>query len=127
MRMASVATLRASRSVWREQRARGGHRGARAAADADDAVVGLDQVSRAGEQERASSVGDDEHRLEAAQHAVRPPIAHELDGGPLELSLMLGELVLEAREQGEGVGGAAGEPGQDASLREPADLARFAP
>ena len=57
-------------------------------------------------------VGHRQHRLEAAQHAVGAPVLGQLDGGAHQVALVLLELGLEALEQGEGVGGGAGEAGQ---------------
>ena len=68
-------------------------------------------------------VHDDEHGFEAAQHAVGAPVLRELDGRALEVAAVLLQLGLEAREQREGVGGRAGEAGEDAVVVEPPDLA----
>ena len=70
------------------------------------------------------AVGDREHRLEAAQHAVGAPVLGELDRRAHEVALVLLELRLEALEQRERVGGAAGEAGEDAVLVQPPHLAR---
>ena len=46
---------------------------------ADDAIVGLDQVAGARQQEHRLAVEHDQHRLEAAQHAVGAPVLGQLD------------------------------------------------
>src|SRR5690606_37061468 len=51
-----------------EQRERGRLRVRAAAADRDQAALGLEHVAVAGEDERSVAIGDGEHRLEPAQH-----------------------------------------------------------
>ena len=58
-------------------------------------------------------VGDDEQGLEPAEEAVGAPVLAQLDAGAGEVLLVLLELGLEALEEREGVGGAAGEAGED--------------
>jgi hypothetical protein len=60
----------------------------------------------------ASRSATQQHRLEAAQHAVGAPVLGELDGGAHQVALVLLELGLEALEQRERVGRGAGEAGQ---------------
>ena len=91
------------------QRARRGEREGAARADADQAVVGLEHVAIAAEQQRDLGIGDRHHRLEAAQVAVGAPVLGELDRGAHQLAGMALELGLEPLEQREGVRGAAGE------------------
>ena len=69
-----------------------------------------------------SLVGDDHHGFEPAQIAVGAPVLGELDRGAGELAGILLELGLEPLEQGEGVGGGAGEAADDVALAEPAHL-----
>jgi hypothetical protein len=57
----------------------------------------------------ASRIGDAQHRLEPAQHAVGAPVLGQLHGGAGQVALVLLELALEALEQREGIGGGAGE------------------
>ena len=59
-----------------------------------------------------SRVGDDEQRLEPAQHAVAAPVLGELDGGAREVARVALELLLELLEERERVGGRAGEAGE---------------
>ena len=89
----------------------------------DDAVVGLEHVAGAGQHQRVRLVGDDHHRLEPAQIAVGAPVLGELDGGAHQLVGILLELGFEPLEQGEGIGGGAGEAGDHLAAGEPADLA----
>jgi hypothetical protein len=64
------------------------------------------------------AVGDGEHRLEPAQHAVGAPVLGELHRGAQQVALVLLELRLEALEEREGVGGRAREAREDAVLVE---------
>ena len=72
---------------------------------------------------RRLAVQDDEHRFEAPQDAIGAPVLGELDGRAFEIAAILLELGLEPGEERERVGGRAGEPGQDAVVVEPPDLA----
>ena len=96
-------------------RARGGGQRVRAArADRDDAVVRLDEVAGARQQERRLRVRDDQHRLETAQHAVGAPVLRELDGRPLEIAAILFELRLESANS---ANESAAEPANPARMR----------
>ena len=75
----------------------------------------------------ALAVGDREHRLEPAQHAVGAPVLGQLDRRAHQVALVLLELGLEALEQREGVGGGAGEAGQHLVVVQAAHLARASP
>src|SRR3990172_2903349 len=66
-----------------------------ARADADQPVVGLDHVARAGHDEGDVGIRDRQERLKAAQHAVHPPVLCQLDGGAGEVAAVLLELRLE--------------------------------
>ena len=68
------------------------------------------------------AVGHGHHRLQPAQIAVGAPVLGELDAGAGELARVPLELGLQPLEQGEGVGGAAGEAGEDVAAAEPAHL-----
>ena len=92
-----------------EERGRRGQREIAARADRGDARGGLEHVAIAGEDQGHVLVGDDHHRLEVAQIFVGPPVLGELDRGAHQLAVMLLQLALEPLEQGEGVGGRAGE------------------
>ena len=65
------------------------------------------------------------HRFEPAQVAVGAPVLGQLDAGPRQLAGILLELALEPLEQREGVGGGAGEAGDDVAAAE-RDLLAFA-
>src|SRR5579871_4272015 len=45
-----------------------------AGADGSDRIVGIDDVSRAGDEKSLPLVGDDEQSLEVAQHLVGAPV-----------------------------------------------------
>ena len=66
-----------------------------------------------------------QQRLEAAQAAVGAPVLGELDRGAGQVAVLL-QLGLEALEQREGVGGAAGEAGEDLAVVQAAHLAGVA-
>ena len=70
-------------------------------------------------------VGDREHRLEPAQHAVGAPVLGQLDRRARQVAPVLLELGLEALEQRERVGRRAGEAGEHvAACRAGAPCAR---
>src|SRR5947209_6519226 len=91
-------------------------------ADRGDAFVGFDDVSGAGDEVGLFVVGDDQEGFEVAEHLVGAPVFGKFDGGAAELSVELLELGFEAGEEVEGVGGGAGESGEDLVLVEAADL-----
>src|SRR5688500_8350610 len=93
-----------------------------ARADRQDAALGLEHVAHAGDDQRVLAVGHREHRLQAAQDPVGAPVLGELHRRAQQVALVLVELRLEALEQRESVGGAAGEAGEDAVLVEAAHL-----
>jgi hypothetical protein len=101
-----------------EQRARRALRIGAAAADGDDAVLRLEHVAVAGDDQRGFAVGHRQHGLQPAQDAVGAPVLGQFDGRAHEIALMLVELGLEALEQREGIGRAAGEAGEDLPLVE---------
>ena len=85
MRMASWAMSLALIFVCLA-RARAAGDGVRPArADGANAVVRLDHVAIAGEQECAFGVGDDQQRVQMAQRAVRSPFLGQLDGARARL------------------------------------------
>src|SRR5256886_17541404 len=97
----------------RAERARGRERVGPTRAYPDQAIVGLDDVARAGDDEGDLGVGHGEGRLQAAEDAVHPPLPGEPDGGARQIPAMLLELGLELREAREGLRGAAGKPPRD--------------
>ena len=120
--MASRARVGASSARVARQGARGGQGVGAAAAHGQQAVVGRDDVAGAGEQEGGLAVGHDQEGLQAAQHAVGAPLLGQLDRRALEVAAVLLDLGLELREEGHGVGGGAGEAGQDLAVVQAADL-----
>src|SRR5687768_13734229 len=108
----------------RDERARGGE-GIRApGSDGENSVVGLDDVSGAGDDEAVLAVDDDEQRLEPAEHAVAAPVLRELDGGARQVARVALELLLELLEEGERVGRGSGEAGEQLAAAEGANLVR---
>jgi hypothetical protein len=93
-------------------------------ADGDDAVLGLQHVARARDDQRRSVVGDREHGLEPAQDAVGAPVLGQFHRSALQLTLMLVELRLESLEQRKCVRGGARKTGQNAVVEEPANFTR---
>src|SRR3954447_8993472 len=69
--------------------------------DPDNPVIRFDEVAGAGEQEQLFAIHDDEHRLQATEGAIGPPVLGELDGRTLQLPPVLLQFRFEAREQGE--------------------------
>mmetsp|Transcript_6671 Transcript_6671/g.11132 ORF Transcript_6671/g.11132 Transcript_6671/m.11132 type:complete len:258 (+) Transcript_6671:346-1119(+) len=81
----------------------------RSAPHAEDAIVALQYVAVAGNFQRNGLIGDQEGRLQPAQVLVGPPTLGQLDAAPRELAGMLVQLALQAFQEGEGIGRAAGE------------------
>ena len=88
-------------------------------------MLGLDDIAIAGDHVQAVRIAHQQQRLEAAQVAVGAPVLGQLDGGAREVAEFL-QLALEALEQREGVGRAAGEAGQHLAVVQPAHLAGIA-
>ncbi len=110
-----------------DQRACRGQRIVAARADRHHAMLRLQHVAGAGERQRDRLVGDQHHRLQPAQIAVGAPVLGEFDAGAGQLVGILFELGLQPLEQGEGVGGGAGETGDHvAALADAAHLAGVA-
>ena len=98
--------------------------GIRAArADGEDAVLGLEHVARAGDDERALLVRHSKHGFQAPQHPVGAPVLGELDCRAHQIALVLVELRLESLEERKGVRSAAGKAREDAVLVEAPHLA----
>ena len=91
------------------QRLRRGERIIAARADRGDPALGLEHVAVAGQDQHRLGIGDDHHRLEVAEVFVGPPVLGQLDRGAQQLAAMRFQFLLEPLEQGEGVGGGAGE------------------
>src|SRR5690606_34276543 len=109
----------------REQRAGGRQRIAAARADGDDAVLRLDHVAGAADDQRRFPVGHRQQRLELAEAAFGAPVLGHLDRGALQLAVLL-ELGLEQLEQGERIGRGPGEARQHLPvLAQPTHLARI--
>ena len=108
-----------------EQRARGRLRVRAARADREQLVLGLDHVAGARDQERLLLVGDDQERLEPAQHPIRAPILRELDCGA-RAGCRACRACLEVLEQRERVGGAACEARDHLAVMQASHLARVA-
>src|SRR5688572_30379340 len=82
------------------------HEGARrrervgaARADRENAIVGLDDVAGAGDDESVVAVHHGEQRLETAKDAIAAPVLRQLDGRPRKIAGMLLELLLELLEE----------------------------
>src|SRR5688500_12209700 len=70
-----------------------------AGSDTDDPFVGLNQIAVARQQEYRRLVQYDEHRLEASQRAVGPPVFGQLDRRTLEVPSILFQFGFETREE----------------------------
>ena len=82
-----------------------------AGADGDEAVFGLDDIAIAGNDQGGILVGHCEQGFEPAQGTVGAPVLGQLYRGAYQMALVFLEFRLETLEQGEGISGAAGEPG----------------
>jgi hypothetical protein len=103
----SLAIRRASSSVSRA-RARGRRERVRASEPiATIPSSGSDDVAIAGDDERVLPVGDQQQRLKVAHHLVGSPVLRQLDRCPIQLTVELLQLRLEALEEGKGVGTAS--------------------
>ena len=69
------------------------------------------------------AIGQREHGFQAAQHAIGAPVLGQFDGGTQQIALVFFQFGFEALEQGEGIRGAAGKPGQNAVVIQPPHLA----
>ena len=114
---------RRQRGVPRQRLGRGLRERA-AGADADDALVRLDQIAGARQQEHRFLVEHDQHRFEPAQRAIGAPVLGELDRRALEVAAILLELGFEPREQRERIGRRSGKAREDVVVVKAADLAR---
>ena len=65
---------------------------------------------------------DQQQGFQMAQKLVGAPVFGQFDGAAAQVAVILLQLGFEAAEEGEGVGGRAGESGQNLVLVEPADL-----
>ena len=89
-------------------------------------MLRLHHVTVAGDDEGFVLVGDGQQGLEAAQGAIGAPVLGQRHGGALQVALMGLQFGFEALEQGEGVGGAAGETSQYLAVVEAMNLAGVA-
>src|SRR4029453_10660174 len=105
-----------------DERAGGGQRVGAARADADQAVVRLDDVARSRHDERVLAIGHRQERLQPPQDTVGAPILGQLHRRPRQVTPMLLELRLEAGEEGERIGGGPGEARHHTVLVELADF-----
>ena len=102
-------------------------RSCRPSRSASTAVVGLDDVAAAGDEQRRFAVGDDQQRFEAAQHAVGAPVLGELDGGALEVARGTARASPRtSRRASRRRRVRAGESGEHLAVEEAAHLARAA-
>src|SRR5262245_3693531 len=90
----------------------------------NDAIVRLDEIAGAGQKERRRLVEHDQHRFEASQQAIGPPVFGQFHGRPFEIAPVLFELRFESREQGERVGRRPRETREDAVVVETTDFFR---
>ncbi len=97
--MAFSAISRAPRSVFSMQGARRGGGVAAAGTDSGNRLIGIDHVTRAGDQKRLPLVGNHQQSLKVAQHLVGAPVLGQLHGGAIQVSGVLLELGFKAREE----------------------------
>ena len=92
--------------------------------DAEYSVRGLYDVAVSGHQQAVGFSDHDHHGFESPEDSIGSPIASQLGRGARYVS---GEVLhpgLEAFEQSEGIGGAAGKPDEDLAIEQLADLGR---
>ena len=109
-----------------DQRAGGGQGVVAARADGGDAASGSSTSPTPVTVKIARLVGDDQHGLQPAQIAVGAPVLGQVDAGAGQLLGILLQLGLQPLDQGEGVGGGAGEAGQHLAAGQAAHLAGVA-
>ena len=78
------------------QGARGGQREIAARADGAYAVVGIDHLTRAAQNQQRVSIRHNQHALQLANRGVAAPVLRQADGGTLQIASALGELFLKA-------------------------------
>src|SRR5262249_43838097 len=76
----------------------------------------------AGERDVRRLVENDEHALEAAADAIRPPVLRQLHGGALEIAAELFELRLESGKERKGIGSRSRKAREDPVVVEAADF-----
>ena len=94
------------------------------AADCGYAAIGLDHIALSAEQKGLLFVADQEQRFQVAQIFIGAPVFGEFNCAAAEIAVVLLQLRFEAAEKGEGVGGGAGESGEDFVVVEAADFFR---
>src|SRR5271157_3916093 len=88
-------------------------------------MLRFDHISSARYDKGRIDVRDAEQGLEPAQAAIAAPVLCQFNCRTGEIAEFL-ELALEALEQGEGIGGAAGKPGQYFATVQPAHFSGIA-
>ncbi len=105
------------------QKRNGSAFGERAAGtDGGDGGIGFDDVAGTAHNIHVCGVGYKEESFEVAEHAVGAPFFGEFDDAAGQIAAVLFELAFEAGEEGKGVGGGAGEPGDDFVVVEAAEF-----
>lgn len=90
--------------------------------DGDDAVIGFDDVAVAAEQEYMLPVGYSDNGLEFLKDLVGTPFFGEFHRGARQIAGEFIDLAFKQFVQGEGIGGGAGEAGQDTTVVHDTDL-----
>ena len=90
--------------------------------DRHDALLRLQHIAIARDDERGFQVGHGQHGFEAAQHAVGAPVLGQLDGCTRQVALVLFQLGLKALKQREGIGRGARKPCQHLAVVQLAHL-----
>jgi hypothetical protein len=86
-------------------------------------VVGLNNVSRAGEHENPLAGTDEEPGFEVPEEAIAAPLARQVNGCSPHVAVTPFELALESLEEGKCVGGSAGETDQNLATIDATHLA----
>ena len=102
--------------------ATGGQREVSAAADGEDALVGLDYFAGAGDQQQIVLVCSQHHGFQFCCLALTPLLS-QLDGGAGQVAGEHGQLVLKLIGHGKGVGNGAGKADHHLAAEDAANLA----
>src|SRR3954471_4629835 len=95
---------------------------AAAGAYGEDAVIWLDDVTRARDDEAVLAIGDREKCFEPAQHPIAAPILGELHSRALKIARVSLELFLELFEECERISGGSREPSDQFAAVQAADF-----
>src|SRR5919106_3458232 len=106
-----------------DQRPRGRQRKSPTRADADDPIVGLDDISCARYNKRVLEVRHGKQGFEAAQDAVCAPILGQFDRSTGQIPSILLEFCLKLGKERKGIRGSSCKAGEDLIMMDATDFA----